>query len=352
MIEIDGSHGEGGGQILRTSIALSALTLKPVRVFNIRAGRSQPGLKKQHLTGIDLTGRLVGAELEGLDVGSMEITFKPTKRRGGVFRHDIGTAGSISLVLQAVLPAAILSPEPVTFHIRGGTDVAWSPPIDYMREIFCPIISKMGPRIEILQRKRGHYPRGGGIVECQVSPVDSLTPLNLFEFGKLKHVGGISHCVRLPSHIADRQANTAEKILSSETNDIEIKRVFYPKGDDPHLGPGSGIVIWAESEEGAIVGTNALGERRKRAEEVGSEAAERLLKELSTGRAIDSHLCDMLVPYLAIATGTSIVGMTEVTSHLETNIWVIQKVLGVKTTLEGSQGEVGKLFINGAGISL
>jgi RNA 3'-phosphate cyclase len=294
----------------------------------------------------------VNAEVEGLEVGSKEVVFKPKNRRGGTFRHDIGTAGSISLVLQAVLPAAVLSPEPVSFSLRGGTDVAWSPPVDYMREVFVPILGRMGPEIAILQKKRGHYPKGGGIVECRVNPVDVLEPLSLFEFGELKLIRGISHCVRLPGHIAERQANTAEKILSEEMRAVEIKRVFYPKRDDPHLGPGSGIVVWAESDEGAILGSDALGERRKRAEEVGSEAAGRLLEELSTGRALDSHLCDMLVPYLAAAKGTSIVGVTEVTSHLETNIWVAQKILGVETTLEGARGMPGKLFVNGMEISL
>jgi RNA 3'-phosphate cyclase len=294
----------------------------------------------------------VNAEIEGLEIGSKEVTFRPQMRRGGTFRHDVGTAGSISLVLQAVLPAAVLSPEPVSFVLRGGTDVAWSPPVDYMREVFVPNLEKMGPEIEILQKKRGHYPKGGGIVECRVNPVDVLAPLSLFEFGNLRQIRGISHCVRLPGHIADRQANTAEEILSEKTMAVEIKRVFYPKNDDLHLGPGSGIVVWAESDEGAIVGSDALGERRKRAEEVGAEAAGKLLEELATGRALDSHICDMLVPYLAAARDTSIVGITEVTSHLETNIWVAQQILDVETTLEGTRGMPGKLFVNGMEISL
>ncbi|UCE11670.1 MAG: RNA 3'-terminal phosphate cyclase [Candidatus Thorarchaeota archaeon] len=352
MIKIDGSHGEGGGQILRTSVALSALTMEPVQIHNIRAGRPNPGLRNQHIGGINLTGQLVSAEIEGLEVGSKEVTFRPQERRGGMFRHDVGTAGSISLVLQAVLPAAVLSPEPVSFVLRGGTDVAWSPPVDYMREVFIPILHKMGPEIEILQKKRGHYPRGGGIVECRVNPVEVLAPLSLFEFGNLKQIGGISHCVRLPGHIAERQASTAEKILSERPRAVEIRRVFYPRNDDPHLGPGSGIVLWAESDEGAIIGSDALGERRKRAEEVGAEAAGKLLEELATGRALDSHLCDMLVPYLAAARGTSIVGMTKITSHLETNIWAAHQILGVEATLEGTRGNPGKLIVNGMEISL
>ncbi|MCJ7817515.1 MAG: RNA 3'-terminal phosphate cyclase, partial [Candidatus Thorarchaeota archaeon] len=170
MIEIDGSYGEGGGQILRTSIALAALTMKPVQISKIRAGRPKPGLKKQHLSGIKLTGELVDATIEGLEVGSTEISFTPNQRRSGSFSIDIGTAGSISLILQAVLPPAVLAPDPVTFLIQGGTDVKWSPPVDYLNNVFSPLLSRLGSIVEIEQKKRGHYPRGGGEVLCRVTP--------------------------------------------------------------------------------------------------------------------------------------------------------------------------------------
>ena len=136
MIEIDGSVGEGGGQILRTTVSLSALTMTPVRVTNIRAGRKQPGLRRQHMAGIELTGQLVSADVSGLEVGSGEVEFVPRERRSGMFSHDVGTAGSISLILQAVLPPAILAKEPVVFRLRGGTDVKWSPPIDFFTVSF------------------------------------------------------------------------------------------------------------------------------------------------------------------------------------------------------------------------
>jgi RNA 3'-phosphate cyclase len=353
MIEIDGSHGEGGGQILRTSVALSALTMRPIRISDIRSGRSKPGLRRQHVTGIGLTGRLVSAEISGLEVGSTSLEFIPQERTGGEFTVDVGTAGSISLVLQAVLPAAVLSPAQVSFVLRGGTDVKWSPPIDYMKNVFAPILQILGPRIEIEQIRRGHYPRGGGEVRCRVFPVDKLSPVEIIEFGELAHIHGISHCVRLPSHVAERQAKAAAAVIQKRigvTPDIITE--YYSKGNDPHLGPGSGIVIWGESHNGARVGADSLGERGIRAEEVGKNCANRFVEEISAGLAIDSHLADMLVPYLAMADGTSTIGMTEITSHLTTNISTIGEILGTKMKVTGNDGEPGRLEIQGSALFL
>jgi RNA 3'-phosphate cyclase len=348
LIEIDGSYGEGGGQILRTSIALAALTMKPIRISKIRAGRPQPGLKKQHLSGIKITGQLVDATIEGLDVGSTEIAFVPNQRRGGSFSIDIGTAGSISLILQAVLPPAVLAPDPISFQIRGGTDVKWSPPVDYLSNVFCPLLSRLGPIVEIEQKKRGHYPRGGGEVLCKVTPTKELNPLNQIDFGEVSNIAGISHCVRLPAHVAERQAMSAEEVIRDKF-DVEagIEIEAYSKRDDQHLGPGSGIVLWAEGSNGTRIGANHLGDRGVRAEVVGMKAAEELVHEVTSGRAIDSHLADMIVPYLAVAKGESTIGISEITSHLTTNLWTIEQILGTPMNLEGNIGEPGLLKMTG-----
>ena len=353
MIEIDGSYGEGGGQILRTAVSLSALTMKPVRITNIRAGRPKPGLKRQHIAGIEVTGKIVDADIKGLEVGSIVVEFVPRERRGGTIFYDVGTAGSISLVLQATLPPAALSPEPISFKLRGGTDVKWSPPVDYLHNVFAHTLETLGPKIEILQKKRGHYPRGGGEVTCDVTPVSNIKPFEEIESGNLRTVEGISHCVRLPGHVAERQAATAEEMI---LNHLEIKsdivRESYLKDEDPHLGPGSGIVIWAESEKGVRVGADALGERGKSAERVGSDAVSQLVTEVSAGMAVDSHLCDMLIPYLAVASGNSKIGVTRITSHLATNIWAVEHILGTRIELQGKIGEPGTVLVEGAGLSL
>ncbi|MFX1602218.1 MAG: RNA 3'-terminal phosphate cyclase [Promethearchaeota archaeon] len=353
MIEIDGSYGEGGGQILRTSIALSALTMLPVRVSRIRAGRPKPGLKRQHMAGIDIIGQLVKAKVRGLEVGSTTVEFSPRDRRGGHYSYDVGTAGSISLILQAALPTAALAPEPIMLSLTGGTDVSWSPPIDYMREVFAHSVRKTGLHVEISVRKRGHFPRGGGRVSCTITPVEELSPLELVDFGDTVRVSGISHCVRLPPHVARRQADSARSVLRENgIEQITIDTESYQKNEDRHLGPGSGIVIWAESEQGARLGADRLGERGKPAEDVGSECAHQLIDELSTGMAVDSHLCDMLVPYMVLARGTSTIGVTKITAHLKTNLWVAQKMLDVDASLEGEIGGPGKLTVKGVGFSL
>jgi RNA 3'-phosphate cyclase len=353
MIEIDGSHGEGGGQILRTAVSLSALTMKPIRVADIRANRPEPGLKRQHLTGIELAAQLVNADTTGLVVGSTEIEFIPKERRGGQFSLDVGTAGSISLVLQTVLPPAVLSPEPVTFSLRGGTDVKWSPPVDYLTAVFAHALGKLGPSIDIRQKRRGHYPRGGGLVECVVDPVERLNPVDMVEFGRPIAISGISHCVRLPSHVAQRQASSAATLLKSKTGiapDFAIES--YRQEKDSHLGPGSGIVIWVDSDREMRLGADARGDRGTRAEDVGIAAAIRLLSHLATGKAVDAHLGDMIVPYLAVADGLSRIGVTEVTSHLATNIWTVRRILGTEIDLSGEIGQPGQLQIHGEGLSL
>ncbi len=351
MLEIDGSQGEGGGQILRTSIALSALTMKPIRVFKIRAGRAEPGLKKQHMAGVELVGQIVNAEIEGLEVGSMEVTFRPRERRTGRFKYDVGTAGSISLVLQAVLIPAIVADSPIEFEITGGTDVQWSPPVDYINNVFTHAMSLMGTKIELTQIRRGHYPKGGGLVRCRVTPVDELTPIRFKNAGPITRVRGISHCVQLPVHVAKRQATSAEDILKREgLENIEIREETYPRDKDPHLGPGSGIVLWTESDTGLRLGADCLGERGRAAEDVGKTAAQKLIDAISTHMAADSHLADMLVPYMAIASGESQLGITEITTHLLSNIWVVEQILGVKTTLDGKEGASGLLTIQGGGM--
>lgn len=351
MIEIDGSHGEGGGQILRTSVALSALTMKPVKITKIRAGRPQPGLKMQHIAGIDLLARIVDAEAKGLEVGSTEVTFRPTNRRGGRFSYDVGTAGAISLVLQAVLPAAMLSGEPLELELRGGTDVSWSPPIDYISNILVHHLRTAGLNVDITQIRRGHYPKGGGLVKCHTQPSGQLKPITLVEFGLLQDIQGVSHCVRLPSHVANRQATAAKAALQRKGLErVSVVEESYPADKDTHLGPGSGIVLWATSQTGARLGADSLGERGKPAEAVGTKAAEDLLSALSTGMAFDVYMSDMLVPYLGLAAGTSRIGVAQVSSHLLTNVWVAQRILGCRAEVQGQPGGSGVLTVEGVGL--
>lgn len=231
IIEIDGLLG--GGQIVRTGIALSALVNKPVKFYNIRAKRSDSGLKAQHATAINALAKITQAKVTGAEIGSNAITFNPSKPQGGNFKFDIGTAGSISLVLQTIMPCSAFAQSATRLEITGGTDVAWSPPIDYITNVTLPILTKMGYNSEILSVRRGHYPRGGGQVRAVINPVKKLVPLNLTERGEILSIKGISHAVRLPQHVAQRQADSAQnKLREAGFKDVEIQLEWYEQGKD------------------------------------------------------------------------------------------------------------------------
>ncbi len=350
MIIIDGSFGEGGGQILRTSIALSSILLKPVKIINIRAKRKPPGLKRQHMTAIKILATLTNAEVRGLELGSTIVEFIPKTRRGGHFSFDIGTAGSISLVLQAALPVMLYASDNVSITIRGGTDVPWSPPIDYVKNVLIPFLNEMGAKINIAVKRRGHYPKGGGIVNVEVEPIKKLQPLKKPSRGNVLSIYGLSHAVRLPSHVAIRQAKAATLVLERYGyKNIKIDTEFYEKNKDPHLGPGSGIVLWAKTEY-SILGADALGARGKPAEKVGEEAALKLINDLSTNAALDTHMSDMIIPFLAIADGTSEVTGANLTMHAYTNIEVVKKFIDTEVYLKGKINEPFKLRIKGIGL--
>ncbi|RLE88584.1 MAG: RNA 3'-phosphate cyclase [Thermoprotei archaeon] len=341
MILIDGSMGEGGGQILRTAVALSALTLKPIKVYNIRAKRSNPGLRPQHIMAIRAVAQLSNAEVEGLKVGSSTIVFRPKRLRGGTFNFDIGTAGSISLVLQALLPVMAFVGGEVEVTIRGGTDVSWSPPIDYMRYVLLPLLRSIGFEVSLQVKRRGHYPKGGGIVHVKSSGVSKLKPVNKLRRGELVLIKGRSHAVRLPSHVAKRQAAAAEDLLKASGVDvpIEIEIETYDPRRDPHLGPGSGIVLCAITEDECRLGGDSLGARGKPAEKVGREAASKLLEELKSGMAFDRHMGDMLIPYIALAEGRSRLGISQLTMHTWTSIKLTEMIIGARFSVQGNIGE-------------
>lgn len=333
MIEINGSYGEGGGQILRTAVALSATTGIDIKVVNIRARRPEPGLRRQHLIGILAAAQMCNAVVEGASIGSTEVVFKPGSVRGGTYVFDVGTAGSISLVLQTLLPIMAFADSRVSVEVRGGTDVAWSPPVDYLRFVIRPHLERLGYSFNIELLKRGHYPRGGGVVKVLVDrPPRYFKAVELVKSGILLRIKGLSHCVRLPKHVAERQANAAMEELTKYGIKSRVDIEWYEPEKDPHLGPGSGIVLWAETEN-SILGADALGEKGKPAEVVGREAAVKLVDDLATGMAYDRYMADMVIPYLALADGPSTIGISKLTLHAYTNIWLVKKMLGAEVEL-------------------
>ncbi|RLG88869.1 MAG: RNA 3'-phosphate cyclase [Thermoprotei archaeon] len=350
---IDGSMGEGGGQILRTAIALSAVLQKPVKVINIRAKRKNPGLQRQHLTAVRIVAQLTKAKVDGNYLGSTALYFEPRGFYPGRYRFDVGTAGSVTLVLQCVLPVLAFMPEPVELEIIGGTDVPWSPTIDYMKFVVLPFLNKLGFKVEVRLIRRGHYPRGGGIVRVRTSePPRELKPLRLVERGKVIKIQGHSHAVRLPKHVAERQARAAKARLKEHGIDtpIEISIEYYEPGKDPHLGPGSGIALWAITEY-SILGSDALGARGKPAEVVGEEAANKLITELDAGMCLDKHMGDIIIPYLVLANGRSEITVTAMTMHAYTMIELAKIMTKAKlNVINGGLEKPFKLTVEGIGL--
>ncbi len=352
MIRIDGSYGEGGGQIIRTAVALSAVTGTEVTISNIRSNRPKPGLKAQHMSAIRTAADMTCARISGLKSGSTELTFSPGDISGGHYNIDIGTAGSITLLLQCLIPVASAAQESVSLDITGGTDVAWSPPIDYMAHVLLPVLASMGLKCNIRLQRRGYYPRGGGRVTAIIHP-SALRAVELDkeketdtkkedemekergkgkEIEKEKEVGkemefctvsGISHSSNLPPHVAQRQADAATAALEKAgySSSIDTWAANSPS-------TGSGITLWC-----GYTGGSALGKRGLPAEKVGRMAAREIIAELGSWAAVDVHLADQLIPYMGLAGGGSFT-VREVSGHTRTNIWVVEQFLGVEFRIE------------------
>ena len=350
MIEIEGDMLEGGGQIIRTSISLAALTGEAVHITKIRYKRPNPGLQPQHVTAVKAIAALCDAHTAGLSQGSTELHFQPRGNKSGKFSFDVGSAGSIPLVLQALMPCIAFAPGQVELELTGGTDVKWSPSIDYVHLVIVRTLHLMGYEINLTVNRRGHYPKGGGKVTFSTTPPRRLRPITLTKRGQLTSIEGVSHCVKLPSHVAQRQADAAKQTLTrSGCGELRLTVESYPAGQDPHIGPGSGITLVANAQSSAI-GADALGERGKAAEQVGEEAAKKLLEELNSQASLDRHMGDILIPYMAVAEGPSEICVSQITTHTLTNIQIAEKLLNVKFHVNGNTGQPGTISVNGVNL--
>jgi RNA 3'-phosphate cyclase len=333
LFEIDGSQKSGSGTILRLSVALAAATSESLHICNIRQNRPQRGLKPQHLEAVLTAAKLCNAEVKGATLGSKELWFKPRIVNGGNFEAEIGTAGSIPMLLTAVMPICIFAEGSVRLHVaKGGTDVSHSPTINYLRNVFLPALKHMRLEVAITVHKYGYYPKGMGEVTMTVNPPDALRPIRLNEFGKVKSVKGVSVCTFLADRkVAERQAKAASEYLSEKGYTTAIQ-VVNDKSNS--FQKGSSITLWAETDTGAIIGADAIGELKKTSETVGREAAEKLYAEISRRPTVDVHLADMLIPYMALAEGTSTLLTRKVSDHLETNVWLVEKMLKVRFNVQ------------------
>jgi len=325
MREIDGSYGEGGGQLLRTACALAAITGEPVRLRDIRARRAPPGLAPQHLTAVKAVAALCAAETEGLELRSQELVFRPGKLRGGEFRFDVGTAGSVTLVLQALLPVALVAGAPVRIHLTGGTDVRAAPPLDYLRFVLLPLLARMGARVELALQRRGYYPRGGGEVMVAVRP-SRLTSLCLEAPESVQEIHGIAHVANLPAHIVTRMQQTAQQMLA-DLGRVEIEPQILDR--DQAIGQGGAIVLWARTAR-ALLGGSEVAQRGIAAERIAATAAQALHADIAAGATLDLHASDQILIYCALAQGPSCFLARALSSHAQTTLWLLQQFLPMR----------------------
>ena len=337
MIEIDGSQKSGSGTILRSSVALAAILGQALHIYNIRQNRPQPGLRPQHLEAVLTAARLCDAELEGADLNSRELWFKPKKVKGGKVEAEIGTAGSIPMLLLTVLPICIFAENAVHLHVsKGGTDVQNSPTINYIQYVLLPTLKRMGINATLTTNKYGYYPKGMGEVTITVEPCKCLKPLRLENFGKIQAIKGVSVCTFLADRkVAERQAKAANDYLEEKGCRADIQVI---NDQSNPLQKGSSLVLWAETDMGLILGADAIGELRKTSETVGREAAEKFYAEIYAKPTVDAHLADMLIPYVALAQGRSVYLTRTISEHLETNIWLAEKTLNVKFEVKKVSG--------------
>ncbi len=335
MLRIDGSQGEGGGQILRTAVTLSAITNKPVEITNIRSRRPNPGLRPSHLTAVKVLADLFKANTENLQVGADWVRFEPSgKFEGGTRKVDIGTAGSIPLTLMAVLPAVSLSGNELELEITGGTDVKASPTIDYVRFVVAEVFRSIGIKFSVDVERRGYYPKGGGVVRATIWPCKSPSP-SKFVNGRYVEPKITSVCSELPKHVAERQIAAALVALEKEG----IKCSSYSASYESALSPGTSILVYSVSDFGGpYIGGDSIGEIGKRAEAVGQEASGRFTEGALAGAAVDPFLADMLVLPLCLASGGSAYRTVRVTEHLRTNLQVAGALTGCRSDIKPAEG--------------
>jgi len=336
MITIDGSFGEGGGQILRSSLALSLVTGKPFCIERIRAGRKKPGLQPQHLTAVRTAARVGGADVEGAALGSGRLTFVPHEVRPGEYDFATGTAGSTTLVLQTVLPALMLAPAPSLVRLEGGTHNVHAPPFDFLAKAFLPLLNRMGLNVEATLERAGFYPVGGGRFTVKIQPPGELRALDLLERGQVLRCAARAIVSRLPLHIAQREVRAVLEGLAWPVDCGAAQEV------SAH-GPGNVLLVEIHSEQAAEVFTG-FGQKGVPAEAVARGAVEEARRYLASGVPVGEHLADQLLLPMALAKGGAFRTLAP-SQHTKTNVETIRRFLDVQVTEERLEEDVYQIGV-------
>jgi len=321
MITIDGSFGEGGGQIVRSSLALSLITGKPFRIENIRAGRKKPGLSRQHSTAVAAAAQVGDADVRGNAIGSQSVFFAPRSINAGDYHFSIGTAGSTSLVLQTILPALLIADKPSRITLEGGTHNPFAPPFSFLEKVFVPIVNRMGPRIAMELQRPGFFPAGGGLVAVTVTPRAKLDRIDIIERGKIVRRSATALVAHLPEEIGHRELKVIGDRLSWSRERLEVITVQNSRG------PGNAVIIEIESEYITEMLT-AFGRKGLPAERVPLAIAEEARQYLEAGVPVGRHLADQILIPMALAGGGTFKTLP-MTLHATTNMEVLKAFLDI-----------------------
>ena len=362
MIKLDGSYGSGGGALVRTALAISTLTGKPFEVDNIRAGKGDGGgLKAQHLHAIKALQQICGAKTSEIELGTKEFWYHPGKIKRGIYEIDIGTAGSITLFLQAIILPCLFAPGKITLKVKGGTCGKWQASVDYLQNVLLPHLQKFVDKIELKVLKRGYYPKGGGEVHLEITPRFKIqeyenfeqfnedlklrtAKVNLVEQGTLEQIRGNVNCSAEleEKEIAERIKLSAESSLKEFAVPINIRTEYKST-----LSIGGEIVLWAlfsqkgrmDFDNPTILGADCLIEKGKSSEQIGKEAANKLKLEIKEKEPVDRNLADQLIPFISLLPRSEI-SVREISKHTLTNIYVIEQFLDIGFKIEGNTIQV------------